>query len=178
MMTPVVLLLALIGAAVVQVLAPAHAALGQVKAPALLAVVVYYALNRRFAVTMTAALLAGVLQDALSLVPLGYSSLLFMGAGAAMSRYREQMESESVVTAAFFGAATAAVVAVLMSLLLAHAGRFVWRPGPVVLRVAGSAVLGLVVTPAVFLVVGGLDRRVGNVEQKEDVAEFGRTDEF
>jgi len=177
-MTGVVLLVSLLAAAVVQELSPAYGALGQVKAPVLLAVVVYYAFNRRFAIAMTAGLLAGVLQDAMSLVPLGYSSLLFMGAGAAISRYREQMESESVVTAGFFGAATAGSLALLMSLLLAHAGRFVWRPGPVLLRAAGSAVWGLAVTPVVFLLVGGLDRRVGNVEQREDVAELGRADEF
>lgn len=168
-MTPVVMVMTLMLGAVVQTLSPAYPALGQAKAPVLLAVVVYYALNRTSAVMVCAALLAGFLQDALSSIPLGYSSAVFVVAGWLISRYRNLVNTESAVTPLFFGAIAGSSVLLLMTLLLARAGLVYIMPGRLLLKLLGAGFLCMLATFVVFLLLGALERMVGNVRTVNEV---------
>jgi len=168
----------LLAGAVIQTLSPSYAMLGQAKVPVLLSLVIYYALNRRTDVMLCAALLAGFLQDALSMIPFGYSSAVFVLAGWLVGRYRKLVMTESMVTPLFFGAAGGVGATLLLSLLLARGGLITFMPHRVLLRTIGDGVLCMCITPVVFLVVGGLERMVGNVKNRESIDGIGRTGKY
>ena len=168
-MTWLVLLVLTVGAGFVQTLLPGLAWLGQVKCPLLLGLVIYYAMQRETEVMLVAAVLAGVMQDALSPVPLGLSALLFILVGASLARFRELVMSDAVVTQAFFGLVGAGVTALLQCLLLLATRTLVLSPGAVLLKVFGMALGGLVGTPVMFKVAGVLDRMAGNIRVAKEV---------
>jgi len=168
-MTWLVMLISAVGAALLQNLLPGPAWLGHSKWPLLLGVVLYYALQRERSVMWLAALVAGTLQDALSAVPLGTSAVCFMVVGWVSSRFRSLVLSEALVTQSFFGMASALGVGVMLYVLA-------WRPsasapalGSMLLAVAGLTIEAALCTPVVFHVVGGLDRRVGNIHAAKEV---------
>jgi len=159
----------LISSAVTQMLLPPCAFLGQAKFPFLLAVVLYYALNRKACVMLVAALCAGLLHDALSNIPLGYSVCCFSVVGWIAGRFRNLVLTESPVTPVFFGAAGGTVVALVIYVLLARDGAVSYPPGAVAAKVIGAGILGMISTPVLFLVAGKLDLIVGNVDVKDSM---------
>ena len=164
-----VMVITLLGAALMQTLMPAYAFLGQARFPFLLAVVLYYALNHDAAVMLTAAFLAGLLQDTLGQTPLGYTAFCFCVAGWITSRFSRTVLIESLVTPAFFGGVAAVIVTVVTSVLLLSRGAVSFSPGWLLLKTLGSGFLGMICTPAVFLMVRTLDVHVGNIEVREEV---------
>lgn len=171
-MTYIIMILLLITGATLQTLSPAFGILGQVKIPILLAFVVYYSLNRNTFTMLIAAFTAGILQDALSLSPLGYSSAIFMFIGWLMSRYRGLVMADSFITPVIFGAGTGIVVTLMHALLLAHNDLINFNPFWILLRMVGSGFLCALITPVVFILTKTLDRSVGNLETKENPCEF------
>lgn len=163
------MIMTLMAGAVAQTLSPCVPAFGQVKAPVLLAIVIYYALNRGVGVTACAALLAGFLQDALHLIPLGYSPAVFVTAGWLIGRYRRLVNPESPATPLVFGAVTGAAATLALTLLLAGAGLVRVAAPRLPLKLFGSGISCMVTTLAVFLLVGALERRVGNVRTAHEV---------
>jgi rod shape-determining protein MreD len=171
-MTWAIMLAGLLAAAVGQGAWPAAAWMGGVKAPFLLALTLYYALTRQTPVMLGACFLAGVLQDALSPIPLGYSSFCFCVAGWLAGRLRDLVMSDSLVTQVVLGASAAGAVTLVMAGLLAQAGLLVCPPGRLALRALGAVALGAAATPLVFVALGALDRLVGNVAAREPIDGF------
>jgi rod shape-determining protein MreD len=171
-MTWIIMGVTMTAAAVAQTAWPPLAWLGDVKPPLLLCVALYYALTRESGTLLVAAFLAGLLQDALSPVPLGYTSFSFCLVCWAAGRVRTLVLTESIVTQIVFGAAAAALTTLAAAGLLAQAACLhapVWR---LLLRVAASAALAVPAAPLVFAVVGALDRLVGNVMVKDPIDGF------
>ena len=139
---------------------------GQPKAPFLLSVVLYYALHRKTGVMLTAALLAGFLQDSTSRIPLGTSSACFAAAGWMAGRFRGLVATEALLTPALFGAAAAAGCALASYGLLAWRALAFWPAGRLAAKVLLSGALGVGSTVVAFGIVGLLDRVVGNVETR------------
>ena len=102
-MIGVMLAVLLVAAGLLQDFIPGALVLGQVKAPILLAVVLYYALAHSRTTFLWAAILGGILQDSLSLVPIGYSALAFCLVGLLAHRYREVLFTRSPATAVLVG---------------------------------------------------------------------------
>ena len=152
-----------------QTLLPPCAFLGQAKFPFLMAVVLYYALNRETYVMLVAALCAGLLQDALSYMPLGYSVCCFSVVGWIAGRFRKLVLTESLVTPVFFGGAGGTVVVLVIYVLLARDGAVSYPPGAVAVKVIGAGILGMISTPVLFLVARKLDLIVGNVDVRESM---------
>lgn len=171
-MTYVVMTFLVLVAGVTQTLLPPLAFLGQAKWPLLMGVVVYYALHRDSGVMLTAAVLAGVVQDALSPVPLGTTSACFCVGGWLMGRFRSVVVTEAVVTPAFFGGLGGCAFTAVMYGLLVGQGRLGLPPGGALLKTLGTGVLAAIGTPVVFVVGLRLDRLVGNIEAKEVVDEY------
>ena len=167
-MTVLVMFFVIIASAVVQIATPGFAALAGANMPLLLGVVLYYALTRRRGAVLLAAMLAGFVQDSLSPVPFGYSALCFLVAGLLANRFRDEVFSESFFTSAVFGAAAAAGVTLVMGLLLLREGLIADSPGHILLKSAGSALLGAVFAPVVFWIARGLDRMVGNMPARQE----------
>lgn len=170
-MTGLVMALVFLVCAVLQTLVPPLAWLGLAKPPLLLSVVLYYALTRGGWAAMLAALLGGLLTDALSAVPLGYSSTCYLLVVWMVSRFRDVVLTESPVTQAFFGVVMSAAVTFCLYLLLAreHLVAVSWTRA--LLKIMGTALLALAVTPLVCRATWRLDRMVGNIESRAEVVE-------
>jgi rod shape-determining protein MreD len=163
-MIGVILVILLVAAALGQDFMPGILILGQVKAPFLLAVALYYALAHSRPVFLWAAILGGILQDSLSLVPIGYSAMVYSLLGLAVRHFREVLFTRSAGTAALVGGAANLVAQGVIQILLWLGGE--WGGGSwggTLIRLAGAGLLGLVATPVVWWVARSLDERVGNV---------------
>jgi rod shape-determining protein MreD len=163
-----VMIFVVIGGAIIQMFIPPVVLFGQAKVPFLVALVVYYALCHDTDYMLVAAFLAGLLQDVMSPIPLGYSSFCFCVIGLVAGRFRNVVMTESLLPAVLFGA-SAAMVAVLASYLLLVKDQLVsctfWW---LLLKLIGAGILGAVCAPVVFALIGRLDRMVGNVMTKEE----------
>ncbi|MDA0991039.1 MAG: rod shape-determining protein MreD [Verrucomicrobia bacterium] len=168
-MTALVMLMGLVVASVLQTELPAVTLMGQAKVPLLLCVVIYYALERNHLVMLLAGVAAGFLQDALSLVPLGYSSTCFCLCGWLMSLFRRLVLTDSWMTQIIFGLAGAMMVTLLQFLLLLQSGLVDLPFSTVILKVLGTAVFGGIAAPFVYAGLGVLDRTCGNVALTRDV---------
>jgi len=142
----------------------------QAKAPVLLALVVFHALMRPRGQAITAAVLAGFLQDANTEMPLGYTSLAFLLAVWVIHHFRDEMYVLHPITHILCGALAAGTVILLQALMLVVFLRdplFGLGGYTVLLRIAGTAVLGAIVTPVAFSLLRGLDRYLGYVDERE-----------
>ena len=168
MMTMVVMIVALFSSAVAQSLVPPLVWLAQAKAPFLFGLVVYYALMRPGKIMVTAAFAAGLLHDALSFVPLGYTSLFFCAAGFLIFRFRDVVVADSPWTAALVGSVLAGAItpATYWALASDGGGRDfpLWWVG---IKSAGTALLGLAAIPVVFAVFLKVERLLGIVKKRE-----------
>jgi rod shape-determining protein MreD len=159
----------LLAAGLLQSVVPGMACLASAKAPVLLSLVFYYAVTHTRRALVWAAVLAGLIQDALSRIPVGYSSFCFLGLGLAVYAVRDLLFREHLITAALIGGAGAALMTLVLYGMLVVGGASVAEPWWWVgLKLGGSAVLGAMSTPAVWLAAGALDRLVGIVEVRKE----------
>jgi rod shape-determining protein MreD len=160
-MTLLVMLLALLTGAVLQALLPGWTWLGGAQSPILMALVLFYAFAHSRGWMLFCALLAGLLQDALGQVPLGFSCFCFALVGFAALRYRENVAEDAIVVQMVFGGLAAAAVNLLLYLVLRHADVVVVSFALALRKTVGSGLLGAVLTPLAFRVVIGLERQLG-----------------
>ena len=154
--------------ALFQSLSPAVSALGLSKPPFLPAVVLYYALVHSRGMTILAAIQAGIIQDSMSLFPVGYSSLCFVVFGLVVMETRETLFRDSLFTVSALGAllsalTTLALYGMLSLNSLADDMPFWW----VALKMGGNALLGLAIAPAVWWIASTLERHVGLIVADE-----------
>lgn len=145
-----------------QSLAPTSSLLGLSKPPFLMAVALYYALAHPRVTAIIAAILAGIIQDSMSLLPVGYSALCFVVFGVILAETREKLFGDSLFTVAVLGAGLAALTTMGLYLMLSlnslvDSLPFWW----VTLKMGGSALLGLCVAPLVWWLAAMLERHVG-----------------
>ncbi len=163
----VVMLISLAGAAYLQLVLPAYSFFGQAKFPFLLAVVLYYALNRETGIAMIAGFFAGVFQDSLSLIPLGFSSMIFFMVVWIAGRFRSVIMLGSMFTPVLFGVVTAPLALLSMYVLLRSQDLVAYGSGWFLLKLSGGATLAAVVTPVVFCVMRRFEMWVGNIDGLE-----------
>ena len=161
-MTAAIMIFLLLVGGLLQSLIPATALLGLSKPPFLMAVALYYALAHSRWTAVTAAILAGVMQDSMSLLPVGYSSLCFVVFGVFLAETREKLFGDSLFTVAILGASLGALTTLGLYLMLslnslADSIPFWW----VALKMGGTALLGLCVAPLVWWSAAMLERHVG-----------------
>jgi len=157
--------------AVLQSVVPAIPAMGGVRLPLFCAIAVYYGLTHSRGYALAAAIAGGCLQDAMGLVPLGYSACWFCGFALVANWSRDKVFSESVITTAIFGASCAALSTFGTGMLLVTTGmlgRPVWW---CVIKAGGAAVAGALVTPVMCGALVKVDRLVGNVRARREVVD-------
>ena len=159
-----VILFALVGGVVLQALIPAWGGFAAVKATILLGLVIYVALTRSRGAMLVTAIAAGVLQDALGLIPMGYSAACLVVTGLVVRRYRDEVFEFRGVTHMFFGAFASGAFTLAMSLLLRAGGEGLFGLGWLLYRTAAAMLAGAVVVPLVCRAVEELDRRLGLLE--------------
>ncbi|NCA83001.1 MAG: rod shape-determining protein MreD [Opitutae bacterium] len=165
-MTLLMLLFWLIAGGTLQVVVPAFRHMGQPAFPFLLGVVLYAAVNKKARYFVATALLAGVVEDSLSLAPLGCSVFAFLAAGGLAVLLREDFYADKARTVMGFGALCAATSTGAMALLLRLKGLVALSGGEIFWRMAGSAVLGAVLIPLLFGGMRGLERLLGTWEDR------------
>ena len=161
------MLFMLICSAVLQAVAPSSPLLGEARIPLLLSVVMYYGLARDLRLMVFAGIVGGFFQDALGLLPLGYSSFVYCLVGWAMSRFKDIVFVHEAVTHMLFGALGAAAAVLMMYGLISMAELQAYPFASALHKALGSFVLGAVVAPFVFIASKRLDQWVGNVQEKE-----------
>ncbi len=166
-MTGLVLLFGLIIGAVLQAVFPTFRWLGHAGAPVLLGLVIYYALTHPRGTMLMAAILAGLFQDALGLIPLGYSSFCFCVVGLAVGHYKNEVFAQEGLTHVLLGAVAAGVVTLMLYVLLSQAELIRAPLSWALLKTGGSMALGAVIVPLEFLALRRMDGMMGNLETRE-----------
>lgn len=161
-MTAAIMIFLLLVGGLVQSLMPAAALLGLSKPPILMAVALYYALAHSRGTAVIAAILAGIMQDSMSLLPVGYSAFCFVIFGVILAETREKLFGDSLLTVAILGAALGALTTLCLFLMLslnslADSIPLWW----VVLKMGGTALLGFGAAPLVWWSAATLERHVG-----------------
>jgi hypothetical protein len=164
----VTMLFMLLAGTALQSFFPVFIWLGNANVPILCSIVVYYTLFRGGATMLAVALLAGLFQDSMSLIPIGYSSFVFAVLAMVVERYRELMVLQSplthmVVTSAMHGAAT-----LVLSILLLRGGLIEWQPWWLLLKIPGAILLGLITGPVVVGLIQVLEEKLGIIQGNSD----------
>lgn len=165
-MTLLMLLFWLIVGGTLQAAVPAWRHMGQPAFPVLLGVVLYAAVNKKARYFVVVALLAGLVEDSLSLAPLGYSACAFLAAGGLALLLRGDFFADKAHTISWFAALCAATSTGTMALLLRTKGLVALSGGALLWRMAGSAILAAVIVPLLFGLIRGLERRLGTWEDR------------
>lgn len=166
-MSALLLLFALLMTAVLEAVLPTWNIMGQASAPIVLGVVLYYALYYPRSYLLAAAILGGLLQDSLGLVPLGYGAVCFIVVALLASRFRDVMFLHEFLSHVWIGALAAAVSTVLLYGLLKGSDLIAASAGWMTVRAMGSAFLGAICVPLVLAIMGSVDRTLGNVQRGE-----------
>jgi len=148
---------------------PPASFLGGAKTPFLTILVAYYALAHDSGAMLVAGLVAGVLQGALSPVPLGQSVVCFCVAGLLAGRFRRLVVPEVWLTASAFGAASSFLVSGFLWGLMMAKGVVAVPPLAATARAFGAALLGGVAAPVFFLAADAVDRLLGNVRVRREI---------
>lgn len=161
-MSGAVMVLVLLLATLLQSAIPAAPWLASSKVPLLLAVVLYYALTHRRGMFLTVAILAGVIQDSMSLMPVGSSALCFVALGLFVLESRGVLFRDSVPTVTALGAALGALTTAGLYVLLRAGIDMAEVPlWWLMLKMGGNALLGGLVAPVVWVAARALEDHVG-----------------
>lgn len=161
-MTAAIMIVFLLGGALLQSLIPAAASLGLSKPPILLAVALYFALVHSRGMAVIVAILAGIIQDSMSLFPVGTSALCFVAFTLVIAEWRETLFRDSLFTVAILGAVLSALTTLALSLILSlNAAEAIAPNWWVALKMGGNAVLGLATAPLVWWLASSLEHHVG-----------------
>lgn len=167
-MNQVSIIFSLLVAALIQAAVPTTPWSGWAPAPVMCGLVVYYALVRTRGLVLEVALLAGLVEDSVSQVPLGTSSFAYAVAGLVIERYRDNVVVRQWTTHVAFGALTNLATTLFTLLMLLKDGLIEPSALHAALRLIGAMALGGAVTPIVFQLLEGLDDTLGLAETEED----------
>jgi len=159
--------LLMIGSAI-QSLVPSLAWTGYASFPVLGSLVLYYALYRGGAVALMMAILAGLFQDSISLIPLGYSSFAFAVCALLIDHYRDLIMLNSAFTHMVLTALMNGVVHVLLMVLMLGDGVIEWSTFWLLLKIPGSILLGLLIGPWTIGAAQLLEEKLGLVQGREE----------
>lgn len=166
-MNVLALLFALIMAALLQALFPASRWTGYAPVPVMASLVIYYALVRPRAILLLAAIGAGLVEDSLGQMPLGYSVFCYCVVGLVVEHFRDSLLVRQSSTHVMVGALVNLGVTLAIMLLLAKDGLIVPDVLHTVLRLLGAVLLGAVTAPLVFAALAHLEQTLGMVEEEE-----------
>jgi rod shape-determining protein MreD len=165
-MNAVYLFVVMVVCSLLQAMIPSWAGMGHAKAPILFGAVLYYILTRKGAIVYAAALLAGFLQDALDLVPMGHSMFSYTLIAAILLPYQSRIFGAYWITHMMLGFTAAWLMVWIQYILLAATGTVLpfWA---VMAKSFGTALLALLAAPLVFKIVERFDHRLGNIRLRE-----------
>jgi rod shape-determining protein MreD len=148
-------------AAVLQLTVPGIPILAGSKPPLLLAVVVYYAATGSLTTACWVSVAAGVIHDALSPVPIGYSVLVFGLIGLMTGELRRVVDMDQWVSRWIMGFVAGAMATLILGISLMKHDLVACSGVQVTAKALGSGVLGGMVISLVYLVAGSLRQLTG-----------------
>jgi len=157
----VVIILSLVLAAVLQTVWPAWESMGGSRLPLFVSVVLYFTLTRSMTMAVIVSVLAGLFQDALCGIPLGYSSFVFVLITAMLNQFKDLLFAYQVLTQIFFGAIACVLSTLFLYILLRYGGHVHVLPGLLMGKLIGSLILGMFVVPLTCRVLESFDRGLG-----------------
>ena len=163
-MNAAVMLFAVIVGAVLHAALPA-AWLGGTPLNPMLGIVIYYALMHGRLAMLGAAIVAGLIEDGMGMMPLGYSSFAYCLVGWMVEEFREVVLVREVPTHVLFGSLGACCSSLAEWLLLVKDGLVQPEPLVLLIRLLGSALAAAIVVPLVFALMVRIDTLVGNLEE-------------
>lgn len=146
----------LLAGASVQTLLPPWAFIGSLEWPVLTGLLIYIVLRARRSQVIYAALLAGLLYDALSPAPLGIALPFFLLLGIGLYALREELFADQIVTYSVLGLLSVLLKTVYFAVVLSACGLRPLHLGTVAVRIAGGFILGALTAPLVYLFVSAL----------------------
>jgi cell shape-determining protein MreD len=167
-MNVLALIFALVVAALVQALLPATRWTGYAPVPVMASVVVYYALLRPRPMLLAAAVGAGLVEDSLGQMPLGYSVFCYCVVGLVIEHVRDSLLVRQWTTHVTLGLLVNLGVTLAVLLLLAKDGLIVPDVWHTVLRLGGAMLLGAVTAPFIFALLEHMDQTLGMVDEEAD----------
>ena len=170
----VTLFFMLLLAAVLQGAVPPLPVLGGAKLPFLLSVALYYTVAHEMGAMVVAIVTAAVAQDALGLIPMGFSLPLFFLVCMAFLSGRHSLQMDEILTRMMIGGIAGFTVTLGLFLALVWTGAIHVDMGRGVARALGTAVTGSLTTPLIFGLAGWLDRAAGNVLPEQMIEAKGR----
>lgn len=167
-MNVLALIFALLVAALVQALLPATRWTGYAPVPVMASLVVYYALLRSRPMLLAAAVGAGLVQDSLGQMPLGYSVFCYCVAVLIIEHYRDSLLVRQWSTHVTLGLLVNLGVTLATLLLLAKDGLIVPDLLHTILRLGGAMLLGAATAPFIYALLEQLDQTLGMVDEEAD----------
>jgi len=141
-----------------QTLLPAPGVFGSMEWPILLSLVLCISLRVDRPYAWLAGLLAGLLHDVFCPAPLGVSLPFFLLIALGANTLREDIFEDQIITYAVLGFLGALVQILYFSLIFLVTGLRPLHIGPLIIRLLGSGLLGLVATPLISLLIFRLPR--------------------
>lgn len=164
-MTVLLLVFWLLLGGTLQVLVPAWQHMEQPMFPFLLAVVLYAAIHKKARYFVACAILGGLLEDSLSLAPLGASICAFLVAGGVAMGLRRSFNPEKTTVLMCIGGLCAAAATATMAVILRGKGLITLDASDIWWRMVGSGLLGIVVVPLCFWMIRTSERWLGLSEE-------------
>ena len=162
------LIFSLLVAALVQALLPTTRWTGYAPVPVMASVVLYYALLRPRAILLAAAVGAGLVEDSLGQMPLGYSVFCYCVMGLLVEHFRDSLLVRQWTTHAMLGLLANLGLTLVLMLLLAKDGLIVPDLLHTVLRLVGALLLGAVTAPVVVAALDSLEQTLGMADEEAE----------
>jgi len=162
------LVFSLLVAALVQALIPTTRWTGYAPVPVMASVVLYYALLRPRAILLAAAVGAGLVEDSLGQMPLGYSVFCYCVMGLLVEHFRDSLLVRQWTTHAMLGLLANLGLTLALMLLLAKDGLIVPDLLHTVLRLVGALLLGVVTAPVVVAALESLEQTLGMADEEAE----------
>lgn len=162
------LVFSLLVAALVQALIPTTRWTGYAPVPVMASVGLYYALLRPRAILLAAAVGAGLVEDSLGQMPLGYSVFCYCVMGLLVEHFRDSLLVRQWTTHAMLGLLANLGLTLALMLLLAKDGLIVPDLLHTVLRLVGALLLGAVTAPVVVAALESLEQTLGMADEEAE----------
>lgn len=167
MIFSMLMVVSLLGGTLLQAFLPGFRFLAGARWPFLCSVVLYYALNHRGGRSLICAFIAGVLMDALSMVPFGWITLFFILLVLVTGAFRESLQPDAWITSIFFGAVSGLLFTLFIYVLLLRTDWRAGRHGYAMVRVVGGMLTGAVTAAVVIPLLARLHKAL-DIDDRPD----------
>jgi rod shape-determining protein MreD len=143
--------------AIAQLFLPSWPLFGGMKPPILLMIALYYSLQHSTKNMWLALILSAVLQDGLDLGRFGPALLAFPIIGTWLHKVRFEIFTEGIFTQMFLGLCSALFFTLTSLFIFTLTRERPFHFGFAILRLIGSGLLGMVISPFIFMGINKLE---------------------